>query len=252
MSEELSGSRKPSTRSLAAEFPNDNPALHAGVTWLCLDTTGASVPVSAAPEAIAGPVAQVSGIVSLGETPRDHGADEPAIALEAHDLPETIVIEELPPLDGAPILEGDCGSSERRVALAIAPPPPADPWTVLLSTLMDVAMAAGSPHVASLIPGLLLEGRVEPLSSDVTRALAEARVLQEGRVTPAFLAQTRAWRGMLLGNSDDLAACGSSTLDEWAADLLARLLGAASRANGLKRELRARGVAAFGLVDAAA
>jgi hypothetical protein len=40
-------------------------------------------------------------------------------------------------------------------------------------------------------------------------------------------------------------------LDEWAADLLARLLGAPARATGLRRDLRSRGVAAFGLVEAA-
>ena len=27
--------------SLAAEFPNDNPELHRGVSWVCLDVTGA-------------------------------------------------------------------------------------------------------------------------------------------------------------------------------------------------------------------
>ena len=60
-----------------------------------------------------------------------------------------------------------------------------------------------------------------------------------------------AWRSILLGTSDDFGACGAAMLDEWAADLVARLLGAPSRATALRRDLRSRGVAAFGLVEAA-
>jgi hypothetical protein len=40
-------------------------------------------------------------------------------------------------------------------------------------------------------------------------------------------------------------------LDEWAADVLARLFGAPDRSAQLRRELRGRGVAAFGLIEAA-
>ena len=62
---------------------------------------------------------------------------------------------------------------------------------------------------------------------------------------------TRAWRAILRGTSDDFTACGGAMLDEWAAGILARLLGAPAREPVLRRELRARGVAAFGLVEAA-
>ena len=48
------------------------------------------------------------------------------------------------------------------------------------------------------------------------------------------------------GTSEDFSACGDAMLDEWAADLLARLVGGPTRATTLKRELRDRGVAAFG------
>jgi hypothetical protein len=41
-------------------------------------------------------------------------------------------------------------------------------------------------------------------------------------------------------------------LDEWCAALIAGVLGQNVRADGLKRELRRRGVAAFGLVEQAA
>jgi hypothetical protein len=41
-------------------------------------------------------------------------------------------------------------------------------------------------------------------------------------------------------------------LDDWSARLLATVLGQASRVDGIKRELRRLGVAAFGIVEQAA
>jgi hypothetical protein len=60
--------------------------------------------------------------------------------------------------------------------------------------------------------------------------------------------QAVAWRGILRGESEDYEACGAASLDEWAADVVARVIGGAARADGIRRELRRRGVAAFGLV----
>ena len=160
-----------------------------------------------------------------------------------------IVVEDLPPFDETASLEGLAASP---ISLPSLPPPSDDPLTLLLCTLVDVAIAADSPHVASLLPGLLLEGRLDhTLPEDATAALAAANITAGSEVTPAFAAQTRAWGAILRGTSDDFAACGGAMLDEWAADLLARLLGSASRADALRRELRSRGVAAFGLVEAA-
>jgi hypothetical protein len=55
----------------------------------------------------------------------------------------------------------------------------------------------------------------------------------------------QAWAAILRGTSEDWDAIGGSMLDEWAADTLARMTG--GDAQVLKRELRARGIAAFGL-----
>ena len=254
--------------SLAAEFPNDNPALHCGVIWVCLDVTGApvAIPPPVVAEALALdvreidpaaeeiPPARISGIVGLGETPRDE-SDDDLSAGAADDDEEPIVVEDLPPLDETATLEGMEPSMEPAAELAatatLVPAPSDDPWMILLSTLADVAIGAGSPHVASVLPALLLEGILDGMPEEATQALAEANVFRSNEVTPAFVAQTRAWRGILLGTSDDFAACGNAMLDEWAADLLARLLGAPSRATALKRDLRSRGVAGFGLVEAA-
>jgi hypothetical protein len=237
-------------RSLAAEFPNDNPELHHGVIWVCLAPTGAATAerdvrevARPVPDAFvdgarfeighdAVPAPRISGVVMSG--PADAETDEP------DPLEEPIVVEELAPLDEGTDLEVvRVGAHD-------------DPWTILLSTLADIATGEGAPHVASLLPALLLDGRIEhALSADTARALAEARILDANSVTAAFSETTRAWRAILRGTSDDLTACGGAMLDEWAADLLARLLGTPTRSTALRRELRNRGVAAFGLSLAA-
>lgn len=290
--------------SLAAEFPNDNPELHRGVSWVCLDVTG--LPVAIPPEPEPEPMAVVviepeiieavtvvepePASLSVAELlaapePEPVVIDEPAVPEPrisgivargaVHDLDDEdddaadIVVEELPPLDESASVEG--------APIMAAPPPPAlvetietfptvaavetatslppasdDPFTVLVSTLADVAIGAGSPYVASLLPGLLLEGRLDhAMPADATVALAEADIARGTEVTATFIGQTQAWRAMLAGTSDDFAACGNAMLDEWAAELLARLLGAPAKATALRRELRSRGVAAFGLVEAA-
>jgi hypothetical protein len=294
--------------SLAAEFPNDNPELHRGVSWVCLDVTGLPVAIPPQPEPepmavvvsepeintavkvvepepasmsvaelLAAPEPEVIEVIEVIEAIEAieviEAIDEPPVPEPrisgivargaVHDLDDEdddaadIVVEELPPLDESASVEG--------APTMAAPPPPAlvetstslppasdDPFTVLVSTLADVAIGAGSPYVASLLPGLLLEGHLDhAMPADAALALAEADIARGTEVTATFIGQTRAWRAMLAGTSDDFAACGNAMLDEWAAELLARLLGAPSKATALRRELRSRGVAAFGLVEAA-
>ena len=268
--------------SLAAEFPNDNPALHCGASWVCLEVTGLPVAIRAAssPEPAqdvapvtspadsvsvpslslaelitadtaeplmpepAIPLARISEIVALGITPREDSEGEHELGL---DLDEPFLVEDLPPLEESASLEG----VELAPTTTIVPTASDDPWTVFVAALVDVAMGAGSPHVASVLPTLLLDGTLAPMPEDAAAALAEAPVVRDGAVTPTFLAQTRAWRAILLGTGDDFEACGGAMLDEWGADLVARLLGAPSRATVLRRELRSHGVAAFGLASAA-
>ena len=288
--------------SLAAEFPNDNPELHRGVSWMCLDVTGLPVAIRHEREAeplavvviepevlepsileavtVAEPEPASMSVVELLAAPEPEAVviDEPPVPEPrisgivargaVHDLDDEdddaadIVVEELPPLDESASVEG---APIMAAIMAAPPPPPAtvetatslppasdDPFTVLVSTLADVAIGAGSPYVASLLPALLLEGRLDhAMAADAAGALAEADVARGTEVTATFIGQTRAWRALLAGTSDDFAACGNAMLDEWAAELLARLLGAPSKATALRRELRSRGVAAFGLVEAA-
>lgn len=103
-----------------------------------------------------------------------------------------------------------------------------------------------------MLPAFLLEDRLSlPISDEADGALRAGAITDGAAVTQAFAQTTRAWRAILRGVSDNLSACGGASLDEWASDLLARLLGSPGQAATLRRELRARGVAAFGLIEAA-
>lgn len=302
---------------LCPESPNDNPALHRGVSWICLELTGPAVAVRELVEEepfaevvhelelepvadVAAEVAEISEALALAIEPAPapvrllalvvEPPPPPSVSLaelvaplevapfeieaipaarisgivpvgQAHDLEDEaddeILVEELPPLDEAAPVENMVVNVGALRPLASTtpttlPPAPDDAFTVLLTTLADVAVGAGSPHVASLLPGLLLEGRLDhALPADAMQALAEAGIARGTDATATFVAQTRAWRAILDGSSDDFGACGNAMLDEWSAELIARMLGAPVRATALRRELRERGVAAFGLVEAA-
>jgi hypothetical protein len=196
--------------------------------------------VSVAESALAVPAPAVSEVVLVapeGEWPAEEQNGEPdATALARAEASVTPVFEEVAANDTLP-----------RDSTQL-PPAPDDPYTVLVCMLADVAIGAGSAHVASLLPGLLFDGRLpEPLEADAGEALRAAGIWDGAEVAPGFVAVTRAWRAILRGTSDDFSACGESMLDEWASDLLARLLDAPAKAPTLRQELRSRGVAAFGL-----
>jgi len=68
------------------------------------------------------------------------------------------------------------------------------------------------------------------------------------RATPWFASTSTAWQSVLRGESGDLSACGESTLDNWTADLIARLVANPDQAPTIRRDLRRRGIAAFGML----
>jgi hypothetical protein len=104
--------------------------------------------------------------------------------------------------------------------------PTDDPFLTLAAVVKDVAQTFGAdPSGAAKLDLLLGVGESED---------------------PA--PQALAWRGILRGESEDYEACGAATLDEWAASVVAGIVGGASKAEGIRRELRRRGVAAFGLM----
>lgn len=246
---------------LAAEFPNDNPDLHDGTIWVCLDVTGAPVAERRPPpvrivveraaepfvdpfvepvihpviETLAEPIlpstveAVVEAVVEI-EPPvaRESGIFMTFSSLrEDEELDEEgeILVEEIGPLEDA-VLEQVVVVAEPEPIVAaqaepepittIAPPPPDDPYVTFVSTLVEIAIAHGATAAAGELPATLGGDKV-----------------------------AQAWAGIIRGTSEDWDAVGGSMLDEWAADTLARATGADAQV--LKRDLRARGIAAFGL-----
>jgi hypothetical protein len=143
--------------------------------------------------------------------------------------------------------------------LASVEPPGAgpDPSAAFVAALVDVALAAGATRAAAVLPGFLA-GDVQDFDgfSDGVRAalLASGVASDESGVlapTPAFKVTANAWRMVLRGESNDFSACGTSTLDGWANDLLKSFGVGRDGKVDVKRELRRRGVAAFGMILAA-
>ncbi len=137
--------------------------------------------------------------------------------------------------------------------------PASDGFAPFVAATVRIALDAGATRAAAALPLLLGDADLDDLASDATlcdRLIAAGLAERAGkrlRASAAFAAVAAAWRAVLRGESDDLAACEDSMLDDWAADLLATLLDAPdSRRRELKRELRRSGVAAFGMISVAA
>jgi hypothetical protein len=223
-----------------AEFPNDNPALHEGAIWTC---AGVTAPVTCETRAGEAPtmqdVAEVPAVVA--EPPTE--PTPPVCAVDDEPPPEAALVEDEGEGEGEDIeivaeLPLEDVLYESVPPADATPPTTDDPYVALVRVLEQVALDAGASEAAVVtLRAVLGQLRIEPgAPADHQRMRAEAL----------------AWQGILRGESEDFAACGVSMLDEWSALLVATLLGAPGRADTLKRELRRKGVAAFGLVDLAA
>ncbi len=135
----------------------------------------------------------------------------------------------------------------------VAEPDNRDDYAVFVAAVKDVALKVGETRMAAAAGQLLVEGRCDKAGFDesVIQALTENVICEEGStyltVTPAFREQLAAWQDVLDGSATDLSACGTTTLDGLATLLVCSLLGDVERAPKVKRQLRKRGVAAFGL-----
>jgi hypothetical protein len=125
-------------------------------------------------------------------------------------------------------------------------------------TLSRVALASGATKAAAVLSELLERGRFPECTLDepLRRRLVDAGYAVQvgsGRLAPSddFAAVLGTWRKVLCGEPADLGACGSETLDAFAARLVAEVAGLGS-ADEARRELRRQGVAAFGMLELAA
>jgi hypothetical protein len=139
------------------------------------------------------------------------------------------------------------------------PAAPDDPFLRLVSTLEEVALTLGAAGscVATLraLFGVTRAGDLSPEGPAEEALIAGGLLVRSARGlarSNAFTAEVLAWQAILRGEGEDFSACGPATLDEWTANALARSLGAIARTDAIRKELRRRGVAAFGLVSVAA
>jgi hypothetical protein len=106
-----------------------------------------------------------------------------------------------------------------------------DAYSVFVAALTDVAFGFGADPVGvDRLKAMLGHSRIDGCAAD---------------------AGARAWQSVIRGQSEDFSECGSMALDEWAAGIVARVVGS-GRSDAIRREVRRRGVAAFGFMAEAA
>lgn len=150
---------------------------------------------------------------------------------------------------------GGGGAEPAPSVAALRAAPEAGPFAVFVGVLGDLLLEHGAVRARATLWPLFAGEDFD------TRGLDEAALQSlsafcvgdgaRARATAGFLATVRAWRGSMEGGGHDLSACGDKTLDRFAAEICAALLGAPARAEELRLKLRRRGVAAFGLLSAA-
>lgn len=216
--------------SRASEFPNDNVDISSGARWLSEDLIGAvSADLPPEPEPVSctvhEPVPSERFVLCFDDDePFVEGPLEVQLTVEG----PVVVVHQV----------------ETPTALRH-----------FESALVQALMARGASRAAALVPQLLrlLPLPAESLAPEVLSALRTRGYLDEnGRYSDKFRSLCGAWSAVLSGSSEDLGACGATTLDSFGAQLLAALLTVpATRADELRRELRKAGIAAFGVLEAA-
>jgi hypothetical protein len=235
-------------RTACSELPNDNPGLHRGAIWFCAEVTGAAIFERARAEcALPAPRPQEDGPSELPPNGNqslaaiETSTDPVAAVSEADQEGDDIeIVDELAFDDAIDESSESPKTPPRECAIAIEDlPPSTDPFAMLVFVVEDVARTAGADDAGmATLASLLGRTRLDAVAPDATTRLLRAEAL--------------AWQGILRSESDDFAAGGGAMLDEWCAALIAAVLGPTARTDMLKRELRRRGVAAFGLVEQAA
>lgn len=266
--------------SFASEFPNDNAAISGGAIWVGATLTGPATlevqPFEPVPNEsfvlffddddgfVDGPVDIEAFGGSLQVTVHRMAQEsEPELTLAV--APELTIVAG-PELSLAPPAELTLGAEPRPAlaelsATAPDPQPPTEEATVapafahFEAALSAALMAQGASRSAALLPRLLRLESVpaDGFSKNVLLTLQSRGYLDgHARYSQKFRELCGAWSAVLSGASSDFAACGTTTLDRFGAELLAALLAVpATRADELRRELRRAGIAAFGVLEAA-
>lgn len=245
---------------------------------VALDEALAPVDLEIAPSNEARDAADGSG--DAGGDAGDEGADDgeaDAIEIEVeefddHDF-EHATLESLAPpppevIDAADELRGDAECIEEVAEVsgaddvsvfagddgdAILDPAPAAETPAPEPAFAVESMSAPEPAPAPAPDAIDYAGIWESTLREVAAAQgASAEALVELAEELATDPVASAWRVVINGGDADFSACGAQTLDEWSAHLIARVANVAAKVEPIRRELRGRGVCAFGLVVEAA
>jgi hypothetical protein len=233
--------------SLASEFPNDNAEISGGSIWIGAELTGPAQ-LELAPYQ---PV-KAEAFVLFFDDDDDGYVDGPvelelsggSVSVTVH-APTPEPVHEIEPSHVEPVHEVDVAP-----AVEVAPA-----FAHFEAALAAALMAQGASRSAALLPRML---RLESLPADAVSKEVRLTLQSRGyldsdtRYSQKFRELCTAWSAVLQGSSQDFAACGTTTLDRFGADLLAALLAVpATRADELRRQLRKAGIAAFGVLEAA-
>lgn len=248
-------------RLAVSEFPNDNPELHDGLVWACPSPCAPALPTLRLRKTTGGRVlgpdweraSSSSATVSAEPVVRE------AVPPVSHAEPEVShaevsVSHEVPDVSHDEVVVSHAETIVTPVDPASEPAAPSG-FGAFVGALAGILAERGATRAAANVGALLGQARLAPDAFDegtkktlVARGTLDANT---GRPTPEFSVVARAWRDVLDENGGDLSACGSATLDVFGAELLAALLGSPRSADELRRALRQRGVAAFGMLLAA-
>jgi hypothetical protein len=219
-------------RPSAAEFPHDNPMCDRGALWVGSELCW----VAAA--------AEVDDVEIVALEPEGAAATETVIETATATTTATTTTT------------ATATATATETTTTIDPDPANDdPIATFVRAVTEVALAYGPEDAAAHIASLFHVGTfvAENLSPTAQAALFEGNILEATdagiRPTESFASIRTAWQGILRGESGDLAACGDSTLDTWTADLIARLVASPDKTSMIRRDLRRRGIAAFGMLS---
>jgi hypothetical protein len=242
----------------AAEFPHENALINRGALWMGTAMCGAE---NVEPARSPRPEPSSSGRAKAIRSP-----ERPRAVTIDEKPPSTFIIP--PPIEprtpavssahDEPFPPGVAPTAVASAPASSAPtePPQDERIETFLRAISEVARVHGAAETAAHAESLFKFGTPAPLalSADAQAALLDGNILEatEGVIhaTAWFASTSSAWQRMLRGEEGNLAVCGESTLDGWTADLIARLVAKPAMASTIRRDLRRRGIAAFGMLDA--
>ena len=230
----------------AAEFPHENALINRGALWIGTALCGAEKveTVEAAPAPSGEPQVPPPGAKPKTTVSRHAAAPSPT-------LPAVLASSEPTP-EASPAAASRTGRDSTDADTDAGHQGRVEHF---VRTIAEVALAHGPEETAAHVESLFKFGTPAPLElSDLARtALCDGNILEatEGGIhaTAWFMRTSSAWQKMLRGEAENLAVCGESTLDGWTADLIACLVAKPAMASTIRRDLRRRGIAAFGMLD---